>query len=322
MSVPVKSQENAFLYYCLCPSLYDIDTSLIEVNMTEVHLSSGFERFNDGGPLMWVRKWTEVDQNSVETSRKALLFVSHGLGEHSGWYDELGSLLAGSGILVFSHDHVGHGKSPGIHNHIDDFKEYTSVIFDHCSEMKKKYPDLPLFLFGHSMGGAVAILAALENKTFFSGVITSAPFVIPTKGLPSKVELFFMKNMIARLCPQRKLFFVDSKEVTRDPDMIKRFEEDPLIHPFFKAKFGVAWLSCSEIITKNLESISWPFLAIHGDADNISDVKFSQDMFHKAKSLDKEIKIYPGFLHAPLYEPEEDRQLVFSDIKQWLEKRI
>ncbi|XP_062574319.1 monoglyceride lipase-like [Saccostrea cucullata] len=290
--------------------------------MVTVSSSSGFERFKDDGLLMWVRRWTELDQNSVETPRKALIFVSHGLGEHSGWYDELGCSLAEIGFLVFSHDHVGHGKSPGIPNHIDDFKEYTSILFDHCNIMKRKYPDLPVFLFGHSMGGAIAIKAAMENETFFAGVITSAPFVIPSKGLPSKVELFFMKNVIARLCPQRKLFFVDPKEISRDPDMIKSFEEDDLIHPFFKARFGVAWISCSEIITQNLESISWPFLAIHGDADPISDVKFSQDMFQKAKSLDKELKVYPGFLHASLYEPEEDRQLVLKDIKQWLEKRI
>lgn len=46
---------------------------------------------------------------------------------------------------------VGHGTSSGTHSHVGNFKEYTKLIFDHCDEMKKNYPDLPIFLFGHSI---------------------------------------------------------------------------------------------------------------------------------------------------------------------------
>ncbi|XP_048743380.1 monoglyceride lipase-like [Ostrea edulis] len=286
------------------------------------HCYREFDRFRDDGPLIWVRQWTQVDCNDEEISRKALIFVSHGLGEHGGWYDELGQELAKIGFLVFSHDHVGHGKSPGLHNHVDSFKEYTSLIFEHCDEIKKNYPDLPLFLFGHSMGGAVALLAALEQPDYFDGVITSDPFVVPTKDVPSKIQQFVIKYIISRVCPQHKLRYIDSKDICRDPGMIRRFEEDPLIHPFLKAKWGVAWLDGSEKIQESLEAISFPFLALHGSADPISDVNFSRELFDKATSRDKELKIYSGYLHAPLYEPEEDRILVLQDIKQWLQKRI
>ncbi|XP_022302768.2 monoglyceride lipase-like [Crassostrea virginica] len=290
--------------------------------MASTYSDSQWERFRDEGPLLWVKRWSELNENTDETSRKGLLFISHGLGEHSGCYEEFASFLSSHGFIVFSHDHVGHGESHGIHNHVESFKEYTQPIFDHCDVMKREHPNLPLFLFGHSMGGAVAILAALEKPKYFSGVITSAPFVIPTKGLPSKIEVFFLKHVVAIICPQRALHHVDPNEVTRDPIQVRKIQGDPLFHTPLKARWGKAWHDAACQILQNLKSVSWPFFAIHGDADEISDVKFSQKMFNTASSQDKEIKIYPGFLHAPLFESEEDRNSIYNDIKLWLEKKL
>lgn len=63
-------------------------------------------------------------------------------------------------------------------------------------------------------------------------------------------------------------------------------------------------------------------LVLHGEADKIGDIKFSQTLYDEAQSQDKELKIYPGCLHNPILELEEDRKQVLEDIKQWLEKRI
>lgn len=87
-------------------------------------------------------------------------------------------------------------------------------------------------------------------------------------------------------------------------------------------QLGKAWLDCAAKIQENLKLVSWPFLALHGDADPISDVKFSQTLYDEAPSQDKELKIYPGCLHHPVLELEEDRKQVFNDIKQWLENRM
>nr|XP_022302770.1 monoglyceride lipase-like isoform X3 [Crassostrea virginica] len=253
--------------------------------MASTYADSQWERFRDEGPLLWVKRWSELNENTDVTSRKGLLFISHGLGEHSGCYEEFASFLSSHGFIVFSHDHVGHGESHGIHNHVESFKEYTQPIFDHCDVMKREHPNLPLFLFGHSM-------------------------------------VFFLKHVVAIICPQRALHHVDPNEVTRDPIQVRKIQGDPLFHTPLKARWGKAWHDAACQILQNLKSVSWPFFAIHGDADEISDVKFSQKMFNTASSQDKEIKIYPGFLHAPLFESEEDRNSVYNDIKLWLEEKL
>lgn len=280
-----------------------------------------YDRFGDG-PLLWTGKWTEMELDDQEKTRTALLFISHGLGEHFDYYDELGYFLVNSGFRVFTHDHIGHGTSSGTHSHVGNFKEYTKLIFDHCDEMKKNYPDLPIFLFGHSIGGAAALLAALEKPEYFKGVIISSPFVIPPKVFSSSVEMFYFKNIGARMFPQQELSQIDPNEVSRDPKKVDKIKNDPLFHTAFKAGLWKAWLDCATKLQQNFSSIKVPLLVLHGEADKIGDIKFSQNLYDEAQSQDKELKIYPGCLHNPILELEEDRKQVLEDIKQWLEKRI
>nr|XP_022298401.1 monoglyceride lipase-like [Crassostrea virginica] len=170
--------------------------------------------------------------------------------------------------------------------------------------------------------GTIAILAALERPNYFNGIITSAPLVIPTNGFPSKFKIFHLKYVTGNLHPERVLSHIDPTQITRDPVQRKKLTDDRLFRTPIKARWTKAWYNAVGEILQNLKSLSLPFFAFHGDADQISDVKFSQKMFDKARSCDKELKIYPGFFHAPLYESEENRKQVLNDIKLWLEKRI
>ncbi|XP_048741718.2 monoglyceride lipase-like isoform X2 [Ostrea edulis] len=255
-----------------------------------------------------------------EEKPRALIFLCHGLGEHCLWYDDLAEALVHIGFYVFSHDHVGHGQSDGIHNHVDDFDEYTSVIFQHCNEVKNKYPDLRLFIFGHSMGGAITLLAATSQPDFFKGVITSGPAIVAISSmLPIKV---FVGKILARIMPLYKIENIQSCQISHDQEQVKRYEEDPMVHPFIRVKWGAAWLECVKKLEERMDSIEFPLLALHGDADTLCDVKGSQILYDKAKSEDKEIKIYKGLYHSLLLELEEDRKKVLNDILEWLKKRM
>ena len=101
-----------------------------------------------------------------------LVYISHGYGEHMDNYDELGSTLAGAGLAVFGHDHDGHGVSGGERVNIEDFENYVEDVFRGCQVNKLRYPnkELPIFIFGQSMGGLITLLAVLQRPNYFSSI--------------------------------------------------------------------------------------------------------------------------------------------------------
>uniref|UniRef100_A0A2K6EZB1 Serine aminopeptidase S33 domain-containing protein n=1 Tax=Propithecus coquereli TaxID=379532 RepID=A0A2K6EZB1_PROCO len=88
----------------------------------------------------------------------ALIFVSHGAAEHCGRYDELAQMLTGLDLLVFAHDHVGHGQSEGDRMVVSDFHVFVRDVLQHVDMVQKDHPGLPVFLLGHSMVLAAKVL--------------------------------------------------------------------------------------------------------------------------------------------------------------------
>ena len=108
----------------------------------------------------------------------ALVFISHGYAEHlSPYYDGLGEACAARGLICFGHDHVGHGKSPGGRTEVAEMENYVGPVVEACERKRKEHPDLPLFLFGHSMGGLVALMAGIKNPNLFDGLLLTAPLL-------------------------------------------------------------------------------------------------------------------------------------------------
>ena len=86
---------------------------------------------------------------------KAVLLLVHGMAEHSARYADFGSFLAQHGFAVFMNDHAGHGRSAVVQGHFADHDGWEHVLADlHRLETdaRAKYPGLPVFIFGHSMG--------------------------------------------------------------------------------------------------------------------------------------------------------------------------
>ncbi|XP_030658031.1 monoglyceride lipase isoform X5 [Nomascus leucogenys] len=127
---------------------------------------------NADGQYLFCRYWKPTG------TPKALIFVSHGAGEHCGRYEELARMLMGLDLLVFAHDHVGHGQSEGERMVVSDFHVFVRDVLQHVDSMQKDYPGLPVFLLGHSMGGAIAILTAAERPGHFAGMVLISPLVL------------------------------------------------------------------------------------------------------------------------------------------------
>lgn len=109
---------------------------------------------------------------------RALMFITHGYAEHiSPYFDSLGEACGANGLLCFAHDHIGHGASPGGRTEVKRMQEYTMPLLAACKRMRREHPHLPLFLMGHSMGGLIALTAALTNPTLFDGLLLTGPLL-------------------------------------------------------------------------------------------------------------------------------------------------
>jgi len=114
-----------------------------------------------------------------ESEPLALVYISHGYGEHMGYYSQLGSALSQAGLAAFGHDHEGHGLSGGERVNIADFQYFVDDVFQDCQTYKQKYQNkkLPVFIFGHSMGGLITLLATLQNPSYFKGMVLTGPMI-------------------------------------------------------------------------------------------------------------------------------------------------
>ena len=109
---------------------------------------------------------------------RALMFITHGYGEHiSPYFDGLGQACGASGLLCWGHDHIGHGNSPGGRTEVKSMQEYTIPVLAACRRMRREHPHLPIFLMGHSMGGLIAFTAALTDPTLFDGLLLTGPLL-------------------------------------------------------------------------------------------------------------------------------------------------
>ncbi|XP_060574217.1 monoglyceride lipase-like [Ruditapes philippinarum] len=275
---------------------------------------------NERGQQLYARYWNEDD--SPKDSYKALVFIVHGYCEHCLPYTELAKTLIDKGFYVFAHDHVGHGQSEGDRAHVIDFDDYVNDVFCHIDQVKNKFPDKPVFLIGHSMGGAISVLAAMARPTFFSGVILIGPLITPDRkaATPFKIAL---GKMVAKVLPQMHIAKLDPKTVSRDSDYVKTYTNDPLnYHNGVKCRWGVAMLDALKKIEDNVSDIDWPFFILHGDKDALCELDGSKLMYDKAKSTDKKIKIFEGAFHQLHNELEPVKKETFNLISDWLNERV
>jgi alpha-beta hydrolase superfamily lysophospholipase len=250
---------------------------------------------------------------------RAALLLAHGLAEHSGRYGDFASFFADAGIATYALDFPGHGRSDGKRGHVGDFQEYTEALGALLSLAREAHPDIPFVLFGHSMGGLIAADFLLQYQSeFVAAVLTGAAIQSPQQ--PSSIVLF-INRVIASVMPRLGVLRMDASGISRDPQVISDYENDPLVYRG-KATAGLvtALFSAMKRVVENATSIRLPMLIMHGSVDSLTAVEGSELLHDSISSEDKKIVIYDGLYHEILNEPE--RKNVMEDILQWLETRI
>lgn len=249
---------------------------------------------------------------------KAVIGIVHGMGEHSGRYRHVAEMLIAEGYAVLAYDQPGHGRTEGLRGHAASFE----MLLDHVglllTELSRRYPDLPRFLYGHSMGGNVALNYLLRRKPKLNGAVVTGPWLkLAFDPSPSKV---FMGRIINRIYPKfmNKRPMV-AEHLTSDPEMAKRYVEDPLRHGDISVRFFFDVKKAGLWALEHAGELSVNLLLMHGGEDQVTSTLASKQFAQRAGSLCTFVE-WPDYRHE--LHNELGREKVFAAMRQWLSKHM
>jgi acylglycerol lipase len=252
----------------------------------------------------------------VENARAAVLIV-HGIGEHSGRYGHVIAALNARGYNVFAYDQRGHGKSGGQRMYIETPDLLPDDVAVVRESLYAELGNLPLFVYGHSMGSLVSLAYAIDHQEDLAGLIlTGAPLDFDSNVSP---VLMAVSKVANRLLPRMQaLDLVNPKDLSHDPAVVKAYQDDPLNHHGrLSVRAGTSLLALLSNTRERLEELIVPLLLLHGASDAICPSSGSQMIYDRAASADKTLTIYPDLFHEIHNEPEQ--ATVLSDILAWLD---
>ena len=256
-----------------------------------------------------LRAWVHEAQGVV----RGRVVLVHGLGEHSGRHAVTAERIAGAGFEAVRFDLRGSGLSGGVRQWIDRFDDYIDDTRSIIRWAQSTRAPLPLFLFGHSLGGAIALrTAALEPP---KGIVLCAPAYLPGGGV-SPVKIF-VGRIIERIFPKLRIpGSLDVAAISRDAAEIAAFRADPLNCSFNTVRQGNEILKALAALPEACRKITAPILIAHGDQDRLIKVEGSQILLDAIPSKDKTLKIFPGAFHE--LHNDLDREAFFSLVTDWL----
>jgi alpha-beta hydrolase superfamily lysophospholipase len=276
---------------------------------TAVHEQNTFDAAD--GRRLFEQHWLPAD------APRAHVAIVHGYAEHSGRYAHVGEALAARGYAVHALDLRGHGRSEGDRAFVRSFDEYLDDVRSFLARVRGRAGGRPVFLLGHSMGGTIVTLELAVDHPPLAGALLSAG-VLTSSGQPRIVRAII--GLLGRLLPRLPLVKLNAARVSRDAEVVRRYEEDPLVyHGRVRAGLAAAMGRAVRRIERDAHSIALPILIMHGTEDLLASPDGSRAVFDAISSHDKTLTMYEGLHHEILNEPEQDQ--VIADIAAWMDAR-
>lgn len=304
--------------------------------MNPESLESSFEREAPNGVRLHVYRWMPVSDAATgntntahscnsETDKHerphrdpiahALVLVVHGILEHAGRYAEMAQHLNRAGIAVWGVDLRGHGRSSGSRVWTDHFDRYLDDVSLVLAEAQTAHPDLPIFLFGHSMGGLIVLQSRLAEANPPAGLIVSAPAIhVADEFIPWLRKLAAFGS---RWFPRVRLARMGSSSMSRDKDVVADYRRDPLVyHGRIPTRTGAEIIRVGEETRQRASGITLPLLVLQGTADAVVLPGATEEVYQAASSGDKTLRVFPGLYHDLPREPEKEE--ICSEIANWI----
>ena len=274
---------------------------------------SKFEKTGDG--TFYVQGW------EPDAQPKAVVILVHGLGEHVGRYAHVGKALTNAGYTLVGFDLRGHGKSDGARGHFPSLDAVMQDIHQFFQFVSQRYPNLPQFLYGHSLGGLLSLTYIVQNKAGLKGVIVTGAAL--RSALQEQKMKIVMANILGTLMPTLIIpSGLDTATISRDKAVVDKYVNDPLVHDKTSLGFGKSALSAIDLCFARAREFPQPLLIMHGKADKLTYASGSEDFarFAGEKNKDVTLKLWDNLYHEIHNEPEQDE--VFKVMVEWLDKHL
>ncbi|MBU2488685.1 MAG: lysophospholipase [Proteobacteria bacterium] len=230
-----------------------------------------------------------------ESKPRGVVVLVHGYGEHSGRYPHVVETLVPEGFSVWAADNRGHGRSFGIRGHVDQWGDFRTDLRHFLSLVGEQEPGIPLFLFGHSMGGLIVLDYVLHHPQGLAGVAVSGPAL--DQGAVNPL-LILASRVLSRVAPRLAVKSgLDDEAVSRDPRVVADYRNDPLVHGMATGRLGTEMARTMKWVLAHAPEFSPPLFIIHGGADRLVAPETSAEFYHRVTLTDKQRNEYLGYFH-------------------------
>lgn len=244
---------------------------------------------------------------------RAVVYLLHGIVEHSGRYDRVGATLAAAGYEVVATDLRGHGRSGGRRGHIGSWSEYLDDVEDQLTELDRL--DLPVVLLGHSMGGLIALSYCLEERPQPDLLVVSGPALHLGAGTLGQQTLLALAPVVSLLAPGYSIpARIDPDLLSTDPVVGEAFMADPLRCREITVSLAGELLAAMERVRGGMAGLSLPTLCLHGADDRLVATDCSE-IIESAASAQR--RVYQGLRHEIFNEPTGAALL--ADVVDWID---
>jgi len=251
-----------------------------------------------------------------ENPRAIIVFV-HGIGEHLQRYSHWIELFAAENIGFTGMDLPGHGRSDGRRGNIKSYAQTDEMLDIILDGVNKTFPGVPVFIYGHSLGGGIVIDYILRKNPVITGAIVTSPW-LKLSFEPDKFKIFLasvMKNILPGLTQTTGLVV---KYISSDNEVVDRYIADPLVHDKISVSLFNSAMNAGKTNLENAQDLKTPLLLMHGSDDMISSPEGSR--IFASKTGFAELKIWDGGFHEIHNEPFKAD--VFAYMMKWINSKI
>ena len=216
---------------------------------------------------------------------------------------------------MHGYDHRGHGRSDGSRGHVDAFSQLLDDLESFLGQVRAENPDLPLVLMGHSLGGLLVTALLVERKPDLLGAVVSAPPLELGPGV-SRLRLR-LASTLRRFAPRLRMRAgIHSNDLSRDPEVVRGYDDDPLVFRHATASFGAEALDAVVRTGDAAMHVQSPLLLLHGEADRVCPPRGTRSFHGQLRGSGHGLRVYPMLRHEILNEPEQEQ--VFEDVLAWV----
>lgn len=251
-----------------------------------------------------------------EKDPKAIILYIHGLGSHGGRMDHWAKRFNELQLGFITYDQRGHGRSDMKRGKPTHFRFYVSDVREVMEEIRQEYPNIQVVLYGHSMGGSIAINYVISTSYTADALIVTSPW-LKLKNPPSAGLRKLLKPLV-KLTPWLTLSNgLDAADISRDPEEVRKYKEDPLVHNKISIGLFNSTYEAGYTALRNVYKINCPFLIMHGKGDKITSFRASEEYVMNTSDRTT-LKLWDDAYHELHHEPIRDE--VFTFISEWLKK--